>query len=436
MKIPEVLLIEVHHSAGSLAQVLQVVGQAGLLVTGLDAVHRGPHTTTWELSVDIDEDHPVDIGKRIDILDVALVVGSSDRVFDLHRGGKIRTLPTRPIEGPRMLRDIYTPGVARVCRAIQAEPDTAREFTNIGRTVAIVTNGTAILGLGNIGALAGLPVMEGKAALFSMLAGISGVPILIESEDPDVIVETVVNIAPSFGAIQLEDIAAPACFEIEERLAARLDRPVLHDDQHGTAVVVLAALLSAARQSGHRLEDVVVGQIGLGAAGLGIARLLRGHGVGGHLGADRSEGALRRFEESGGQRASLEELMARADVVLATTGVRDLIPEELVRKGQLILALGNPEPEIEPQKALDRGAAFAAEGSSVNNVLGFPGLFRGALDARAKRITPAMLVAAARTLSNFARPGDLVPDALDLAVHESVAEEVKAAALAEMAKLG
>ena len=217
MKVPEVLLIEVHHSAGSLAQVLQVVGEAGLIVTGLDAVYRGSHATTWELSVDVDEEHPVEIAKRIDLLDVALVVGRSDRVFELHRGGKIKTVPTHAIEDQRMLRDIYTPGVARVCRAIQAEPDAAYEFTNLGRTVAIVTNGTAVLGLGNIGALAGLPVMEGKAALFSALAGISGVPILIESDDTDVIVETVANIAPSFGAIQLEDIAAPACSSLATR---------------------------------------------------------------------------------------------------------------------------------------------------------------------------------------------------------------------------
>jgi malate dehydrogenase (oxaloacetate-decarboxylating) len=352
-------------------------------------------------------------------------------VFNRHKGGKIRTISSMEIGSPQILRDLYTPGVARVCLAIQREPALARQYTNLPNTVAIVTNGTAILGLGDIGPLAGLPVMEGKAALFASLAGISGVPILIDSKDPAQVIETVAAIAPSFGAIQLEDIGAPACFEIEEALIERLNIPVLHDDQHGTAVVTLAAVRNAGRIADQRLSTSVVGQIGLGAAGIGIARLLFARGVDRILGADLDPGALARFAALGGEPADLDKIMAEADIVIATTGVKGLIRPQQVRKGQVVLALTNPEPEIEPQLAMAAGAAFAADGQSVNNVLGFPGLFRGVLDAGARRFTGPMLLAAAEAIGDCAAPGDLVPESLDPAVHKAVAEAVRAAAMAD-----
>jgi malate dehydrogenase (oxaloacetate-decarboxylating) len=317
--------------------------------------------------------------------------------------------------------------VARVCLSIRDDVSLARQYTNIANTVAVITNGTAILGLGNIGPLAGLPVMEGKAALFWHLAGISGVPILIDETDPARIIEIIVAIAGGFGAIQLEDIAAPACFTIEEELRRRLDRPVLHDDQDATAVVTLAALLQATRQVGKRLDDCVVGQIGLGAAGIGIARLLLRKGVRDLLGADVDEAAFPRLEALGGRRSTLEEIMRAADIVVATTGRRGLIPPESVRVGQIVLALTNPDPEIEPVVAIAHGAAVAADGKSVNNVGAFPGLFRGALDADASRFSAAMLIAAAETLASRAPEGQLVPDPLDLASHRAVAAAVKAA---------
>src|SRR6185437_11109398 len=208
---------------------------------------------------------------------------------------KIRTVASLPINTQQILRDIYTPGVARVCLAIEKDPSAARDFTSIDNTVAVVTNGTAVLGLGNIGALAGLPVMEGKAALFAELVGISAVPILIEERLPERVVETVCGIATSFGAIQLEDFAAPECFEIEQQLRARLQKPVLHDDQHGTAVVTLAALLNAAQRSAVDLRGSIVGQIGLGAAGSGIVRLLQAYGVRHVLGTDPNAGAVARL---------------------------------------------------------------------------------------------------------------------------------------------
>ncbi len=428
MKIPEILVIEVDRRPGSLARVLQVVGEAGLSVDSLEVIHRTQDKTTWELTLEMDEDTDQSIFARIDALPVATLVGISDRVFNRHQGGKIKTVSKVPLSTPQLLRDLYTPGVARVCLAIHDAPELVWEYTSLGNTVAIVTNGSAVLGLGDIGPQAGLPVMEGKAALFHTLAGISGVPLLIDSHDPRVIVETLCAVASSFGAIQLEDIAAPACFEVERALRERLPIPVLHDDQHGTAVVVLAALLRATGMVARELCDCTVGQVGLGAAGIGIARLLLEYGVSRLLGTDTDPIALRRLEDLGGERATLEEVMATCDVVVATTGVRGLIPPALVQPGQLILSLTNPDPEIEPDAALQAGAAFAADGKSINNVSAFPGLFRGALDARATAFTDAMLFAAARCLAAHAGEGQLVPDPLDKRVHEAVALAVAAAA--------
>ncbi len=424
MKIPEVYLIEVVHTPGNLARVLQVVGNEGLTVEGLQVVERTQQKTIWELTLEFDEEANDHLFEGINELPIARVVGRSDRVMNRHLGGKIQTVPKSHIGSWQALRDVYTPGVARVCLAIHDAPALARQYTNINSTVAIVTDGTAILGLGDIGALAGMPVMEGKSALFAQLADISGIPILLEPSTPDQIIETVQRIAPSFGAIQLEDIAAPGCFEIEERLCESLDIPVLHDDQHGTAVVTLAALLSATKQVGVCLKESTVGHIGLGAAGIGITRLLIHYGVKRMIGSDLSEEALTRFEAQGGERATLDELMKTCDIVVATTGVRGLIKEEMVREGQMILALTNPDPEIEPTAALRNGARFAADGKNVNNVLAFPGLFRGALDAGATCFTDTMLIAAAECLSDLAKGEHLIPDALDRDVHDAVAKAV------------
>ena len=430
MKIPEILLIETVHQPGSLAKVLQVIAEAGLAIEQLTALRRDQGRTLWEITLEMDEEADRSLYERIGQLPIARFVGKSDRVFNRHRGGKIRTVASLPIDTRQVLRDVYTPGVARVCLAIQKDPQAAYEFTALGNTVAIVTNGTAVLGLGNIGALAGLPVMEGKAALFADLVGISGVPILINDTDPQRVVSIVAGIAESFGAIQLEDFAAPECFEIEQALQARLQKPVMHDDQHGTAVVTLAALLNAARYSGVDLCASIIGQIGLGAAGIGIVRLLQAHGVRHVLGTDLNAQAVARLQAMGGEGVTLEALMQRADIVIATTGVKGLIRPQWVRKGQVILALSNPDPEIEPLAARAQGAAFAADGKGINNVLAFPGLFRGVLDARAPRFTDAMLMAAANAIAGLAQGDELVPDPLDKQVHEKVAAAVREAASA------
>jgi malate dehydrogenase (oxaloacetate-decarboxylating) len=432
VKIPEILIVETVHQPGSLASVLLVIAEAGLAIEHLTALRRDQGRTLWEITLEMDEEADRSLYDRIEQLPNARFVGKSDRVFNRHRGGKIKTVASLPINTLQVLRDIYTPGVARVCLAIKADPQAAHEFTNLDNTVAIVTNGTAVLGLGNIGPLAGLPVMEGKAALFADLVGLSGVPILLTDTQPERVVATIAAMELSFGAIQLEDIAAPECFEIEQKLRERLAKPVLHDDQHGTAVVALAALINAARQAGRSLRDSVIGQIGLGAAGTGIVRLLRAYGVERVLGADRSPDAVARLVALGGEGASLEDIMARADIVIATTGVKGLIKPEWVRAGQVILALSNPDPEIEPLIARERGAAFAADGKGINNVLAFPGLFKGALSARVSHFSDAMLMAAADAIAKLARGDELVPDPLDKTVHERVAEAVRAAAAEPM----
>ncbi|MGH8266771.1 MAG: malic enzyme-like NAD(P)-binding protein [Steroidobacteraceae bacterium] len=421
-------MVETVHQPGSLARVLQVIADAGLTIEHLTALRRDQGRTLWEITVEMDEAADLGLYERIEQLPTARFVGKSDRVFNRHRGGKIRTVASVPINSRQMLRDVYTPGVARVCLAIRDNPQAAHDFTARDHTVAIVTNGTAVLGLGNIGPLAGLPVMEGKAALFAELVGINGVPILINETDPQRVVAIVAGIEMSFGAIQLEDFAAPECFEIERQLRERLGKPVLHDDQHGTAVVALAALINGARNAHLDLHASTVGQIGLGAAGTGIVRLLGAYGVGDILGTDPNAQAVARLTALGGEGCTLESLMQRADIVIATTGVRGLIKPQWVRNGQVILALSNPDPEIEPLIARERGAAFAADGEGINNLLAYPGLFKGALEARARNFSDAMLMAAAEVLAGLARGDELVPDPLDKQVHEKVTEAVRAAA--------
>ncbi|GMV34254.1 MAG: NAD-dependent malic enzyme 1 [Chloroflexi bacterium] len=357
------------------------------------------------------------------------IVEVRDEVLELHQKGKIAIRSRYRIDSLTTLRRVYTPGVAEVCKRIAKDPSQARLYTSISHMVAIVTDGTAVLGLGDIGAVAGMPVMEGKAMLMETLVGLSGIPILLNAKGTDDIVNTVAAIAPTFAAIQLEDISAPRCFEIEERLQAMLDIPVMHDDQHGTAVVSTAALMTATREAGMDLGKAVIGQIGLGAAGHAIGRMmmrLTGNPV---HGADLSPDALNRFEKSGGVKSNLKDIMANCDIVVATTGAPNLIKPEMVRKGQIILALSNPNSEIDPDAAMERGAAFAADGKSVNNVLGFPGIFRGAVDANAPRITQEMLVAAAETITSMTPHGELVPSPLDKKVHRAVARAVAETAI-------
>lgn len=356
------------------------------------------------------------------------LVSVTDVVREMHLGGKIQTVGRVEVESADDLAIIYTPGVASICQQIHADPELAQAYTGIPNTVAIVTNGTAILGLGDIGPVAGMPVMEGKALLFHLLAGISGVPILLDTKDPEEIIAAVKAIAPTFGAIKLEDIKAPECFEIEQRLDAELDIPVMHDDQHGTATVVLAALLTVARRRELDLKQLSVGIIGLGAAGAGIHGLLKAYGVTQFMGADINPVMNARFAAAGGHPVRLAEAMATSGIVIATTGVPGLIKPEMIQRGQVLLALSNPDPEIQPDDAIAAGATYAADGKGVNNAMAFPGLFKGALMARARHITDRMKIAAAETIALNSLKGELMPDILDRSVHDKVAQAVAEAA--------
>jgi len=429
-KIAKTLRVMLPDKPGYLGQLSSAIGMSGSNIGDIRMVRIGLTHNTREMTIYVDsEEHLEQILENIGKVDGIIVEDVIDLVHQRHEGGKIAMKGVRSLQGISDIRKIYTPGVATICRYIQRKPDLAQRYTVIPNQVAIVTNGTAILGLGDIGAVAGMPVMEGKAVLFDHFVGISGIPILIQNRDPKVIIETVKNIAPTFGAIKLEDIAAPECFEIEDALDELLDIPVLHDDQHGTAVVVLAALLNAIRYSGQMLSKATIGVIGLGAAGMGISKLLLAYGVKEVIGSDLKEDAKTMLDAAGGRGASLATVMSEATIIIATTGCPGLIKPEMVRKGQVILALSNPNPEIDPELAMASGAAFAADGKSVNNALGFPGLFRGALNVRARRINNKMKIAAAKAIAVCAEEGELVPSILHPDVHRSVTEAVERAAL-------
>ena len=382
---------------------------------------------------------------------------SSDRdldpVFPLHRGGKIEVRPTVRIRDAGGLALAYTPGVARVSEAIAAEPELVYDYTWKSNTVLVVTDGTAVLGLGDIGPEAALPVMEGKALLFKEFAHVDAVPICLDCTDVDDVVETVVRIAPAFGGINLEDIAAPRCFEIEERLAERLDIPVFHDDQHGTAIVVTAALMNAATITGRTLADLRAVVSGAGAAGVAVTDMLIESGIGdiavadsrGLVTRDRTDlndvkAGLAARTNRAGITGALADAMVGADVFIGVSAGK--VDEEVVASmadDAIVFALANPDPEVDPAVA-ERHAAVVATGRSdypnqINNVLAFPGVFRGALDVRAMRITPRMKVAAAEAIAGVVghdlSPTLIVPSPFNPRVAVEVAGRVAAAARAD-----
>ena len=429
-KIQRTFRCRLEQKPGALGRLLSAIGDQGGLIGEIRSIHMGGSAVDRDITVYADDLKHLDrLVRTVDGTPGARLLEVRDEVLEMHQGGKIAIRSRYDISSLSTLRRVYTPGVAEVSLKIKDDPSLARRYTSIRHLVAIVTDGTAVLGLGDIGPKAAMPVMEGKASLLETLTGLSGMPILLDTKDPDEIVETVVHMAPTFAAIQLEDISAPRCFAIEERIQARLDIPVMHDDQHGTAVVVTAALLNAAKATGVELARCRMGVVGLGAAGLALAKMLMFRFGNPVLGADIAPDALGRLKAAGGLPSDLKAVMAGCDVVIATTGVPGLIKKETVRKGQIILALSNPNPEIDPETALEAGAAFAADGKSVNNVLGFPGIFRGAVDANVPRITREMLTAAAEAIAAFAQPGEIVPNPLDKALHRSVARAVARVAL-------
>ncbi|MBO4257086.1 NAD(P)-dependent malic enzyme [Streptomyces sp. NPDC002144] len=378
---------------------------------------------------------------------------SFDPAFALHRGGKMAVQATVPVRDKDDLSLAYTPGVARVCTAIAEKPELVHDYTWKSSVVAVVTDGTAVLGLGDIGPEASLPVMEGKAILFKQFGGVDAVPIALDTTDVDEIIETVVRLAPSFGGVNLEDISAPRCFEIERKLQERVDIPVFHDDQHGTAVVTLAALRNAARLTGKGLADLRAVISGAGAAGVAIAKMLVEAGIGdvavadrkGVVSADRDDltdvkRELASFTNKAGLTGSLEAALEGADVFIGVSG--GTVAEEAVAsmaEGAFVFAMANPNPEVHPDVA-HKYAAVVATGRSdfpnqINNVLAFPGIFAGALQVRASRITEGMKIAAAEALAGVV--GDdlaadyVIPSPFDERVAPAVTAAVAAAARAE-----
>ncbi|WP_235215915.1 NAD(P)-dependent malic enzyme [Mycobacterium kyorinense] len=378
------------------------------------------------------------------------IVLEDEEIFEAHLAGKLSMQLRAPLDTQRALSIAYTPGVAQVSRAIAADHTLAARYTWAHRLVAVVSDGSAVLGLGDIGAAAALPVMEGKCALFKAFAGLDSIPIVLDTKDPDEIVDTLVRLRPTFGAVNLEDISAPRCFEIERRLIDALDCPVMHDDQHGTAIVVLAALIGATKVLGRDMASLRVVISGVGAAGLACAKILMSVGIS-HITLLDSRGILHagrddlttvktdlaRCSNPEGLTGGMVEALKGADMFLGVSG--GVVPEELIATmapDGIVFALSNPDPEIHPDVAA-RHAAIVATGRSdfpnqINNVLAFPGVFLGALDAGARRITEAMKVAAAEAIVSVVAddlaPDRIVPSPLDPRVGPAVAAAVAAAA--------
>jgi len=450
------LRVRLDNRPGSLGHLALAVGQAGGNITAIGGFDvRGP-----ALEEDIvvncrDEAHILAVRAAAEGIDGCEVLEVLDRTFLMHDGGKIEVLARMPVADRDDLSMAYTPGVARVCNAIAAEPDRVHDLTIKKNTVAIVTDGTAVLGLGDIGPEAALPVMEGKALLFKHFAGVDGFPICLDVSSADEIVESVCRIAPTFGGINLEDIAAPECFEVEERLKELLDIPVFHDDQHGTAVVSLAALENALKIVDKKMADLSVVIAGVGAAGVAISKILMEAGVPKIIGVDR-KGAIWAgrddlnvaklwFAENTNpdrREGALREVLPGADVFIGVSGPGLVTAADLrtMAPDPIVFALANPDPEITPEEA-DGLARVIATGRSdypnqINNVLAFPGIFRGALDVAATTITESMKLAAAKAIATCV-PDDvlsadhIVPSVFDPEVAPTVAAAVARAAIDE-----
>jgi malate dehydrogenase (oxaloacetate-decarboxylating) len=442
--------VEGHPSSQPVALATAVITGAGATITALDVVESLLEKVVIDITCDtIDASHADEITKAIDKKPELTVRKVSDRTFLLHLGGKIEIQSKVPLKTRDDLSRAYTPGVARICQAIADDPADARRLTIKRNTVAVVTDGSAVLGLGNIGPAAALPVMEGKAALFKRFADVDAWPVCIDSQDVDEIVRTVQLIAPVYGGINLEDISAPRCFEIERRLRDLLDIPVFHDDQHGTAIVVSAALRNSLKLVKKNLSDVKIVMSGAGAAGTAIARLLIKSGAKNIIGFDK-DGVIHRDTKSDDPMrtwfidncnpsnfsGNISDAMKDADIFIGVSAPNVISESDVasMAKGSIVFALANPDPEIDPVIAR-KYAAVVATGRSdqpnqINNVLAFPGIFRGLLDANASKITDELLIAAAEAIADCVSPEQLnasfiVPSVFDSHVVTAVAAAVK-----------
>jgi malate dehydrogenase (oxaloacetate-decarboxylating) len=441
---------------GALGSLATAIGVAGGSLVGIEIVETDGATVTRDLVVYCaSESHAREVSDATRAVEGIETLEVEDRTFALHQAGKLRVDGKRPLRDRDDLAMAYTPGVARVCLEIAQRPELVHQYTMKANTVAVVTDGTAVLGLGDIGPEAALPVMEGKAVLFKAFAGVDAVPVCLRITSVPELVETVARMEPMFGGINLEDIAAPRCFEVERLLTERLDIPVFHDDQHGTAVVVLAALRNACKVVGKELATLRVVLSGAGAAGVAVTKILKAAGVEDIVAADR-KGAIDKNREAldpskqwladhanpAGRSGSLQEVLKGADVFVGVSGPGLLSRSDIQRmaEGSIVFALANPVPEIMPEEAAGVAAVMATGRSDypnqINNVLCFPGIFRGALDAGARKITEGMKLAAADAIAAAVAPGDLraeeiVPSVFAPGVGAAVAAVVAEAAFVD-----
>ncbi|MEG4391815.1 malic enzyme-like NAD(P)-binding protein [Microcoleus sp. BROC3] len=436
---------------GMLARVTSAIASVGGNFGQIDLIEQTRATTVRDITVDAySTEHNEEILQAVKELPDIKVIDVYDRTFNLHRGGKISVISKISLKRQSDLAMAYTPGVGRICTAIANDPQQVYNLTIKQNTVAIVTDGSAVLGLGNLGPAAALPVMEGKAMLFKEFAGIDAFPICLNTQDTDEIIRTVQNIAPVFGGVNLEDISSPRCFEIEARLRETLDIPIFHDDQHGTAIVSLAALINALKLVKKSIEEVCIVINGAGAAGVAIARLLRKAGAQniimcdskGVLSQDRTDMNPEKLEFAVPSSGTLEDAIAGADVFLGVSAP-GVLTRSMVRsmaENPIVFAMANPIPEIQPELIVEDGVIVATGRSDypnqINNVLAFPGIFRGALDCKATTITPSMYLEAAYAIASLVSPSQLdkehiIPSVFDERVAIAVAGAVQLAARSE-----
>ena len=450
------LRIRIHNEPGKLGEITTAIGKAGGDIEGIDIVSVGKDFLVRDITVNASsEKHDEEILAALEPIDGVEVINVSDRTFLMHLGGKIEVTSKIPLKTRSDLSMAYTPGVARVCEAIAKDPEKAFNLTIKKNTVAVISDGTAVLGLGDIGPAAAMPVMEGKAQLFKEFGGVDAFPICLNTKDPHEIVQTIKNISVAFGGINLEDISAPRCFEIEDRLKEELDIPVFHDDQHGTAVVVLAALINALKIVGKKMEDIKVVVNGVGAAGVACSKIVMAAGVRNIIGCDQT-GALyegrtehmnwvkdwyARNTNPNKEKGKIHDIIKGADVFFGLSAPGVIGPKDLraMAPDPIIFAMANPVPEIMPEEAVGLAAVMATGRSDypnqINNVLCFPGIFRGALNCRASRINEAMKLAAAEAIAEIIgedelHPDYIIPSVFDRRVGEAVALRVEDAAYA------
>lgn len=421
-----ILRVELDHNKISFGDVAAAISKAGGDITSIDVIRPGKESSVRDLTVDVAESAETSVVESLKAYDGIKVINVSDRTFLVHLGGKISVQPNLPIKNRDDLSRVYTPGVARVCTAIHENPDKAYSLTIKRNTVAVVSDGTAVLGLGDIGPHAAAPVMEGKAMLFKQLAGVDAFPICLDTKDTEEIIRTIKAMSPIFGGINLEDISSPRCFEIERRLTEELDIPVFHDDQHGTAVVLLAGLLNALKVVGKRIENVRVVVNGIGAAGVSICKMLLAAGVTRLVPVDKHGAIVRggNYEypmwqwlaeqpQVEGTEGSLKEVLRGADVFIGVSRGGLLSAEDIctMNEDRIVFALANPKPEIDPDEAQPHvrvlGTGRSDYPNQINNVLCFPGIFRGALDCRARCINEPMKLAAARAIASVVTSAEL-----------------------------